>query len=352
MLGPALDVQGGVSAVERLIVGHVPDGVRIRLLTTSAQTSNLGKVLYFVLAYFRFLFVLLTTRVDVVHMHFSVQGSLWRKSLCVPLTKLFRKPVVLHAHAGGFPDYLASVPAWQRRWFLKTLRRADTLIVLSEGWREYYLKLTGLPAEQVIALPNPLQLPAVLPDRRNRTTVTLVFLGRMDENKGPARILSAVALLSGTLRQNVRLLMAGDGEVQQVRMAAESLGLQCQAVIEDWVSPERRDEILAAGDVFVLPSKAEGMPMSLLEALAWGLPVVTSPLGGIPEVVRHGENGFLVSPTDERAIRDAIERLVQDEPLRLRMGAAARATAAHFDIARYWARLEDIYLKTLQRRRE
>jgi len=352
MLGPTLDVQGGVSAVERLIVEHVPDGIRLRLLPTSAQTGNLGKLLYFLPAYLRFLFALLTTRVDVVHMHFSIQASMWRKSLCVPLAKLFRKPVILHAHAGGFPEYLASRPAWQQRWFLRTLRRADALVVLSEAWRTYYLDLTGLPEERVHALPNPLRLPAVVPDRRNRPTVTLVFLGRMDDNKGPVRILGAVARLSDTIRAKVRLLMAGDGEVQAVRKAAESLGLQGQAVIEDWVSPERRDQLLADGDVFVLPSKAEGMPMSLLEALAWGLPVVTSPVGGIPEVVQHGESGFLVPPTDEETISDAIERLVLDEPLRLRMGAAARAAAGRFDIARYWAHLEGIYYGALQRRKQ
>lgn len=352
MLGPTLDVQGGVSAVERLIVEHVPGGVRLRLLPTSAQTGNLGKLLYFLLAYLRFLFALLTSRVDVVHMHFSIRASIWRKSLCVPVAKLFRKPVILHAHAGGFPEYMAALPAWQRRWLLRTLKQADALIVLSEGWRKYYLEATGLPPERVIALPNPLQLPAAVPDRRGRPTVTVVFLGRMDDNKGPRRILGAVSLLPDILRAKVRLLMAGDGAVQEMRRAAESLGLDGQAVIEDWVSPERRDQLLADGDVFVLPSKAEGMPMSLLEALAWGLPVVTSPVGGIPEVVQHGESGFLIPPTDEEAISDAIERLVLDEPLRLRMGAAARAAAGRFDIARYWAHLEGIYYGALQRRKQ
>lgn len=352
MLGPTLDVQGGVSAVEKLILEHTPPEVHLRLLPTSAQTGDLGKLLYFIPAYFRFLFALMTQRIDLVHMHFSIQASIWRKSFCVPLAKLFKKPVLLHAHAGGFPEYLDSLSAWQRRWFLRTLRRADGLVVLSEGWRRYYIETTGLPEDRVFALPNPLWLPPAVPDRSGRPVVTIVFLGRMDDNKGPARILSAVALLSDTLRRKVRILMAGDGEVQEVRRVAESLGLQEQTVVDEWVSPERRDQTLAEGDVFVLPSKAEGMPMSLLEALAWGLPVVTTPVGGIPEVVKDGECGFLVSPTDERAISEAIGRLVEDESLRLHMGAAARATAERFDINRYWMQLRQIYLKILQQRRE
>lgn len=352
MLGPTLDVQGGVSAVERLILEHVPEGVHLRLLPTSAQTGNLGKLIYFVPAYFRFLFALLTTRVDLVHMHFSIQASIWRKSFCVPLAKLFRKPVILHAHAGGFPEYLASRPAWQRRWILRTLRRADALVVLSESWRKYYLDLTGLSEDRVVALPNPIHLPEIVPDRRNRPVVKLVFLGRMDENKGPVRILGAVSLLSDTLRQKVRLVMAGDGAVQEVRRAAKTLGLARQAVVEDWVSPQRRDQLLAEGDVFILPSKAEGMPMSLLEAMAWGLPVITTPVGGIPEVVRHGESGFLVQPTDEKAISLAVQELVEDEDLRLRMGAAARSTVERFAIPRYWTSLGQLYRQTLQRRQE
>lgn len=352
MLGPTLEVQGGVSAVERLIVEHAPEGVRLRLLPTSSQTGSLGKLIYFILACFRFLFALLTTRVDLVHMHFSIQASIWRKSFCVPLAKLFRKPIILHAHAGGFPEYLASRPAWQRRWFLRTLRKADILIVLSESWRQYYLELTGLPDDRVVALPNPIRLPEAVPARKSRPVVTLVFLGRMDENKGPVRILGAVSLLSDTIRGKIRLVMAGDGAVQEVRRAAKTLGLEGQAVVEDWVSPERRDQLLAEGDVFVLPSKAEGMPMSLLEAMAWCLPVVTTPVGGIPEVVRHGESGFLVQPTDEKAIAGAIQQLVEDEELRLRMGAAARAEAERFQISHYWADLQKIYLRTLQQQKE
>jgi glycosyltransferase involved in cell wall biosynthesis len=349
MLGPSLGVQGGVSAVERLILeSQLPD-VSIRLLPTTFQVNNLWKAVLFVPAFWRLAGVLLTQRVDLVHIHFSIRGSMWRKAFCAGLAKRFRKPVLMHAHAGGFHEYLESLPRWQRRWFVRVLQRSDGLIALSEAWSRFYIDEVGVDKDRVYVLPNPVALPNEVPDRSNRSVTTIVFLGRMDENKGPVRILEAVARFSDIMKAKIRIHMAGDGEVDNVRRAAARLGLEKQTEIEDWVTPERRDEILARGDLFVLPSRAEGMPMSLLEALAWGLPVVTTPVGGIPAVVQNGREGFLVEPDDIESLSAAIATLVEDESLRLQMGAQARESAKRFDRSVYGKRLAEIYRDTIAR---
>ncbi len=352
MLGPSLEVQGGVSSVERLILENQCPDVVIRFLPTTFQVPGVLKLLLFPAVVLRLLWVLLTRRVDLVHIHFSVRGSMWRKSICAGLVRLFKKPVVMHSHAGGLSEYLEGLPRWLRSWFTNLLRDSEALIALSESWKRYFVDELGLRRDRVYVMPNPISLPESVPDRRNRETVTLVFLGRMDDNKGPVRILKAVSEFSDTMSTRVRIHMAGDGEVELVRRAAASLGLKRVAVIEDWVTPERRDEILAQGDVFVLPSLFEGMPMSLLEAMSWGLPVVTTPVGGIPEVVTDGVEGFLVQPNDVGALRDALSRLISDPDLRLRMGKAARESVKRFDIETYEGSLTRLYRQVVQRERE
>ncbi|GIV03102.1 MAG: polysaccharide biosynthesis protein [Fimbriimonadales bacterium] len=350
MLGPSLSVQGGVSSVERLILENQGPDVVIRMLPTTFQVPNALKFLAFFPVLIRLFWVLLTQRVDLVHIHFSVRGSMWRKAVCAELARLFKKPIVMHSHAGGLREYITSLPKWLQRWFCRVLRGADALIALSEGWRRYFVDELGLQEDRVHAMPNPIALPEWVPNRCGRKTVTLVFLGRMDENKGPVRILKAVSEFSDTMSKRVKIHMAGDGEVENVRRAAASLGLEQVTVVEDWVTPDRRDQILAQGDVFVLPSLFEGMPMSLLEAMAWGLPVVTTPVGGIPEVVTDGVEGFLVPPNDVGVLRDALGRLIADPDLRLRMGMAARESARRFDIKAYADSLTRLYRRAVQKR--
>lgn len=349
MLGPALDVRGGVSAVERLILAHAPVDVRIHHVATMCDGSTWRKLFVFLSAIVRLMFLLLTRRVDLVHIHFASRASTWRKSLLALFVRMAGKPYILHAHGGGFRDFYACQPRLLRWWIARMLRGSQQLLTLSEGWREYYLHTFGLPRERTVVLPNPVCLPAEPPHRSHRSTVTLLFLGRMGHIKGSMRVVQAVRILPEEVRAVTQLILAGDGDVDSVRRAVGELGLERQVMVMDWVTAEQRNALLANADLLVLPSLNEGLPMSVLEAMSWGLPVIASPVGGIPDVVQDGYNGLLVSPTDIPVIAAAIRRLVEDEPLRLQMGKNARASVEGLDISCYWQKLRSVYESVLSR---
>ncbi|MCL6475066.1 MAG: glycosyltransferase family 4 protein [Firmicutes bacterium] len=347
MLGPALDVKGGVSSVERLILAHAPDHVRIRHIATMRDGRVWVKLAVFLLALTRFLKVLLMRRADLIHIHFASRASTWRKSLLALVARWFSKPYILHAHGAEFHEFFPKQPRLLQRWIISMLRKSRALITVSERWKQFYLNISGLPSEHVVVLPNPISVPEGCPSRRDRSTVTLLFLGRMENRKGPIRVVRAFHALPDELRRRAYLVLAGDGDVEGVRREVSALGLEQQVTVLDWVNAEQRNALLAAADVFVLPSLNEGLPMSVLEAMSWGIPVVTSPVGGIPEVVQDGFNGFLVPPEDIPALANALQRLIEDESLRLQMGANARASVEHLDIRRYWEKLEGIYRAVL-----
>ena len=111
-----------------------------------------------------------------------------------------------------------------------------------------------------------------------------------------------------------------------------------------WLGPERLRAELAGASVFALPSYAEGMPMALLEAMSWGLPVIATPVGGVPQVIEHEVNGLFVDPDDIDGIAAAIARLMSDPALRERLGAAARKTIeARFSLDATLDRLGEVY---------
>jgi glycosyltransferase involved in cell wall biosynthesis len=123
----------------------------------------------------------------------------------------------------------------------------------------------------------------------------------------------------------------------------ESKPVADRVEVHDWLDRAQRDAVLEASDVFVLPSHAEGVPMAMLEAMAFGLPVVTTAVGGIPDVVTDGREGLVVSPGDIDELRQALQTLVDNESLRLDLGRSARLRASQSDVGRYAAQLTHIY---------
>jgi glycosyltransferase involved in cell wall biosynthesis len=124
----------------------------------------------------------------------------------------------------------------------------------------------------------------------------------------------------------LRLVFGGEGDAQGLRRRAAELGIADRIELPGWLGPAERDAELRKAAVFCLPSHAEGLPMSMLEAMAARKPVVATNVGGIPETLRDGDNGLLVPPRDEQALARALARLLGDTALRDRLAERARAT--------------------------
>jgi glycosyltransferase involved in cell wall biosynthesis len=339
-LGPGLTVRGGVSAVERLIVEHVGSHITVRHVATMEDGSTLLKFRVFFKAVRALRAVLAAPEPVVVHIHFASRGSTLRKTMLAWMTLRAGRPLVLHAHGASFDGFFESLPGFIQRSLMRTFARADRFVVLSSQWKDFYMRRCGLPEERITVLTNPTPLPPTLPNRAGRAHVQLLFLGRIGARKGSFDLLEAFRALPQSVRAKARLVLAGDGEVEALRQKAANLP---EVTVHSWIDAEQRDELLAQSDVFVLPSHHEGVPMALLEAMAHGLPVISTPVGGIPDAVTHNVEGMLVTPGDHDQLVNALRRLIEDEPLRLAFGRAARARAEQFDVKGYTQQLLQLY---------
>ena len=345
-VGPALSVRGGISSVEKLIVSQLGRTLDIRHIATTEDGSSFRKLRVFLQSVRQLRAALRAHDRAVVHIHFASRGSTLRKITLAWLALQAKAPLILHAHGGYFDEFFARLPRVGRALVQHVFRRADCFVVLSSQWRDFYTRSLGIAPERVRILPNPTALPAAVPDRAGRNRVQFLFLGRICENKGAFLLFKAFAALPMELRQRARLVFAGDGEVEKIRaLAAEFPGA---VDVHSWVGPEQRDALLAASDVFILPSYLEGVPMSLLEAMAAGLPVITTPVGGIPDVVTNGAEGLLVPARDVNALGTAMQTIIADEAERLEFGRRARTRAEAFDVNHFAASLTDIYRSVLR----
>jgi glycosyltransferase involved in cell wall biosynthesis len=268
----------------------------------------------------RYLGLLLRGEVGLAHVHVSTGMSFWRKLLFVCPTLLAGVPAILHLHGADFAEFHRDGGAF-RRWMMRTLfDRVAGIIVLSASWQAWARRISRNPL--IVPIHNPVALPAPS-DAARREPSSILFLGQLGKRKGAYDLLEATALLVAK-HPRVKLRMAGDGELEQVKAAVGRLGLQAHVEVLEWVSGARKSALLESASVYALPSYCEALPMSVLEAMAAGLPVVCTPVGGLPEALTDGLEGAMVAPGDVAALADALDALLSDPALGRRMGEAGR----------------------------
>lgn len=322
MLGTDVRTMGGIASVVKVYqAAGLFDRFSIIYLATHCDGSAAKKLVLMLASWCSLLGLLLWGRVGLVHCHMASRSSCWRKMGFIFLAKLFRIPVILHLHGAEFAIfYQEEMGRFRQRLIRSLFDQVSCVVVLSTAWKTWVESISRNP--RIEAIYNPVMVPSVAQNWSLRTSGDVLFLGRLGKRKGSYDLLNAVAKMSV---HKPCLLLGGDGEVDQTRAMAEAQGMGSDVHLLGWVDLPTRTALLNRAKVYCLPSYNEGLPMSVLEAMAAGLPVISTPVGGIPEAISDGVEGFLVEPGDIDALRDRIERLLSDDALACRMGMAARA---------------------------
>jgi glycosyltransferase involved in cell wall biosynthesis len=345
MLGTHRTAMGGISSVVR---GYEDAGLFERFtcvyVTTHRDGSAWVKAWAACTGWFTTALYLTKLSAPVVHIHLSSRASFWRKAVTCLLSLGWRRPYILHVHGSEFMVFHSECGPVARAFMRWIFARSALVIALSQEWRESLLGICA--AAKIVILPNAV----AVPDASRIATVrsrdrTILCLGRLGRRKGSFDLVQAFARTAADFPE-WKLICAGDGAVAEVRAAAAEAGLQDRVICPGWLDCEHTQAALAAASIFALPSHAEGLPMALLEAMSWKLPVVTSPVGGIPQVVSDGRNGLLVKPQDIDGLAASLAKLMADEGERERLGAAARATVeSRFSQEEMMRRLGEIYAR-------
>lgn len=316
------DNPGGMRSV---VAGYQRDGLFDafdgRLIVTHRSGSVLSRLAIAVRAFVVMLGLLLTHRVNIIHAHAAMRGSFWRKNFFLAAARWFGVKTILHLHGSEFKEFVSSLSPRKRERVRACLRAADLVLVLSKSWADYIAELE--PSARVQVMPNYVLLPDIRLEKPAGNTVRFLFLGILGARKGIYDLLDALVLAKAAI-PNLHLVVGGNGEVEQVRQRVQSLGLQNEVSVLGWIGPDEKAAELERADFYVLPSHNEGLPVSLLEAMSYGLPVVSTDVGGIPELVRERQDGLLVKPGQVDSIAAALIALAESPALRAEMGRNAR----------------------------
>jgi len=349
MVGPGLDVAGGISAVvNHWLAAGLGERVELRYIATldGRDARWPARKLYSAARAYASFAIATARPADIVHVHLSTGASFYRKLGVLEAARLRRLTTVVHVHGSRFMEFYAQSSSGRARLIRRVFDRAGAVIVLSGAWRDFVRGISSNP--NVHILHNGTTRSMFGPRADNGDEVVISSMGRLGSRKGTWDLLEAFKRLAAEM-PNVRLVLGGDGEIDKARRIVEREGLGGRVTIAGWLSGSEKLDAFNRTDIYALPSYHEGLPASIVEAMAAGAPILSTPVGGIPEAVIEGDNGFLVAPGDVGALHDRLRRLARDRGLRERMGRRSRKLMEeHFDLDALLDRLVEVYRSTLR----
>lgn len=277
-------------------------------VSSTSQKNIFHKIFTFFCCFVRVFYYLSFKDIQIVHIHTASYGSFFRKSILVNFIKLWNKYIILHIHGAGFKDFYKKNNVFN--FIPKTLNKVDTIIVLSKSWQTYFSKITK---SRIIILENIVDAPKSITKEQyiEGRKIHFLYLGIIGDRKGIFDLLKLLKDHKDEFQDKVILHIGGNGEIDRLNKYIEENKLQDIVIYEGWVSGEQKEHLLQQSNIYILPSYNEGLPISILEAMSYKMPIISTEVGGIPEVVFNGENGFLSAPGDLSKLYQAINYFVQ-----------------------------------------
>jgi len=332
------DVIGGVVIACRQLLGSsFVDRVEVLPLDSTQRSvpppALPVRAFFAVARMVSFLSLVVTKRPDAVLLFSSSGMSFAEKGVYALIARGLGIPPLMFLRDGGFPRH-CELSRGFRAFARAVLWRCEFVLCQGARWQRFFTAEFDLPGERCPIVENWTASSEYLAIADQRTgpggdVRSILFLGWLEQSKGVFELIAAAARLrADPSLPEFRLVLAGNGSAApQVRTAVNDAGLGDRVVFAGWVAGEEKRRLLAGADIFALPSHAEGLPNAMIEAMASGVPVVVTPVGSVPDVVEHGQNGLLVPVGDHVALSQALAELLRDDTRRAALGAAAHETA-------------------------
>ena len=290
-------VHGGVAAVESVYSTFYEP---FNHISTVVDYGKIKKAWILVKAMVEFFYwMMFHKEIRIVHVHAASDISFYRKSIFIVIAKRFGKKVIFHSHGAELHIFANQHPVFVK----KVLGRCDCIIALSQSWKEWFTETFHHP--DVVVIKNIIANPQIRETEKDGK-LRLLFLGRLGKRKGFYDLVEELREHRAEFEDKMEVLFGGDGEVEEVCSLIKEYQLDNIAKYQGWVDAEKRSYLLNLCDVYILPSYNEGLPISILEAMSYSLPIISTNVGGIPEIVKSDENGFLIEPGDKQGIYNAI----------------------------------------------
>lgn len=339
IVGPGPKQVGGVSTFVEILLSSPILNKKYSLarLDTTRSSTDLGlenrfsfiNLIYFFRQAFQFIGLRIRLKPRLVHLQVTSGLAFWKSAIFIITGKILGMKTIAHLHGGMFDQYYRKNAPLKKKLIGKVFHYADVVIALSNRWQSFLLEEVRSDL-RVKVVGNTIDL--MFAQKINNVNMytkekekNILFLGSLGQRKGVYDVLRAAPLVVDK-HPEVCFQFAGEeesrGEKQHILHMCKEYQLTDKVRFLGQVTGPAKLMLFKSAMIYLLPSYGENLPFALLEAMAVGLPVIVTPVGAIPEIVKDGQNGFLVQPGDFQGLANRINLLLDNQDLRKAMSKA------------------------------
>lgn len=324
------------------------DEVGLRYVASVARGNKLKKIGAFLKAMPKIRGEIKKNHIDIVHVHMAERGSIFREGYIVKVAKKMGCKTIIHMHAATIEEWYARQSAPVKKITENVLSAADKVLVLGENWLPFMNRLVDDP-NKVKTLYNAVHVP----ERNfyNKDGNEILFYGMLIPRKGIDDLLTAFRNILPQIPENITLALYGDDydskEKIGDKLARFHLGERAQ--YRGWLTPERKADAYKNVIVNILPSYNEGLPMTILETMAYGIPNISTNVAAIPEAIDDGGNGIIITPGRVDELASAMLEMINSVEKRVAYSESAYQKAREcFSLEKHFSDLIALYESLLE----
>lgn len=287
---------------------------------------------------------------DIAHILTNSYAGFYERSVLVFLARIFGVRTAIHIHGGGFKDFYTGLSGFNQKAVRFLLNLNSRVIVLSKEW-QFFFESIGISSDRIVVLTNSVFIPEIPAHNKNAEKTVVLFMSRLEKQKGIYELIDVINRRNEKL-SSCRYILAGPktSEWPEISNRIAIAGLSSNIELPGPLVGREKEKAYQNADIYVLQSYIEGMPIGLLEAMSYGLVCITTPVGGIPQVIQHMHNGILIEPGNADALEKALEYLIANLELRRKIGKEARETVSvYYNWEKRADEIKNLYLDMVQR---
>lgn len=352
MIGNHPSVKGGITSVIQQLLEHDwnEEGIDMSFIPSYKSSNKYLRLIYFSFAYLRIVKKFLFDKPDVVHIHMSYRGSFARKYSIHKLCRKFNIPDIIHLHGSEFEKWFNSCDEKKQRQIKTLLSESSRFIVLGNEWNNVIEKIE--PSTNTVVVSNTVHIP-IETVKWNSESFTFLFLGVLIPRKGVMDLLDAFSKIKEKYSdKNIKLIITGTGsQEEEIKQKCHQLLLEESVEFAGWITGDTKKKLILQSQALVLPSYNEGLPIAILEAMSYGMPIISTTVGDIASAVLEGQNGYLLNPGDILSLTEGMEKVMAGEEDFTKLSHASKQLAREkFSDEKYYAQMSDCYRNSIMKK--
>lgn len=342
MLGSDTKIKGGMTTVVNFYLDNKFEGTKIKYLPTHYCENTITNIFLFFSNIFKVNKMIKTN--DIIHMHMSERGSCIRKYIIFKLAKNKNKPVVIHMHGAEFKEYYNSLNNYRKSKILELLRGSEYVLTLGKNWNDYIKSIDD--NINSIILRNSVKIPKEIVKLKS-DEFNILFLAVLEKRKGIYDFVEIAKklLIEYKGKKQIKFIVAGSGkEEDAIKKLTKEYNIDSKFEFVGWIDKDEKEKLFKKSHLYILPSYNEGLPMSILEAMSYGIPIISTNVGSIDEAVKNDENGYITKPGDILQMFNKSFNIINDEKLWIKLSNNSKQICyKNFNIDNYYKINEKIY---------